>query len=245
MFEWTKSQIIVLTLSFLIALIIALVLRKFLNGKSEIIRRIPLIIVTILLIGLEIAKQTVGFAIGYSYSILPLQFCSTFYIWFSLAQFTKGGFQRSMQIMSVVSAIIMVVMLLISPFSLIGYSTDNIFLNFSNFHTFTFHYLVIVYLFISFALKLVHPKYEDSFTIVICFFAYFIVGVIAAFDLGVNFMTILYGTVASIERMRLAVGQIAYDLILLFSMLMFGISVVLILTKFYKIKLNKKNKKRN
>ena len=78
MVEWTKSEGVVLPIALAVCLVLAVVISVLTAKKSEKIRRIPLMILAIVVWGLEIAKQTLSARGGYNLWSIPLHFCSIF-----------------------------------------------------------------------------------------------------------------------------------------------------------------------
>ena len=143
--EYTKAELIILPIAFLSMLGIALFLRRLLLNKPEKIQKIPFIIIAILMLVGEFAKQIRGIIVGYNLWWLPLHFCSAFFLWFSLAEFTKGEFARRMRSVAFLATLCLFVAMYFNPRSIIGNACENIFSSFLSAHTFFFHHLAIFY----------------------------------------------------------------------------------------------------
>ena len=57
MFQWSKAEATVLPIALLITLVLALAVTFLTRKKSETVKKIPLMIITTAMIGMEIAKQ--------------------------------------------------------------------------------------------------------------------------------------------------------------------------------------------
>ena len=140
---YSKDDIVVLSITAVIMVAISVLLGIFLRKKSEKVKQIPFIIITVLLLGMELVKQILGIVNGYSKWDLPLHFCSTYFIWFSIAHFSNGKFSKAMQTVAFVASFYLVALFYFNPQSIIGDASSDIFGSFDSFHTFTFHHLVI------------------------------------------------------------------------------------------------------
>ena len=107
MFKYSKEQIIGLIVSFAFILAIAVMLRYFFRNKRENIRKIPQQIITILIFATELAKNIICATSGDFNSILPYSFCSFFWFWFVVGDFTAGKFSDSCNAISFVGSISM------------------------------------------------------------------------------------------------------------------------------------------
>lgn len=225
----TKEEWLILGLVLLAIIGIAIGLGFALRKKDEKIRRIPLIVITIVLVVLEIIKQTTSIIDGYSMWSFPLHFCSTYFIWFSLANFTRGKFQKAMQCVAFVASFYLLVLFYFDPTSIIGSSTTAVFASFYNFHTFVFHHLVLLYFFLTITLKMVDfkPKYCLHFSISMAI--YYCIAVIFANIFSVNYMNILHSSIGFMENFRLACGQIIYNIALGLLTVFVGTIIILIL----------------
>lgn len=212
--NYSKDEIVVLSISAGVILVIALILGFLLRNKSDKIRKIPLLVITIILLALEVVKQILSIATGYSFWALPLHFCSTYFIWFSLAHFTKGKFQKAMQSVAFVASLYLVALFYFDPVSIIGHACSNVFETFFTFHTFFFHHLVLLYFVLTIALKQVDLKLSHSIHFLVSMAIYYAVAVTCAHLLQVNYMNILTSSIPFMESLRLAIGQVGYTIIL-------------------------------
>ncbi len=211
---YTKSELIVLPIALFIMIAITFVLYYFLKEKSTKIQALPFQIITLLLILGEIAKQIIEFnnPDGYDLWAIPLHFCSTYFFWFSLAEFSTGNFKTTMQNVAFVATIYLVVGIYVSPIGIIGHACDNIFESFSTAHTFFFHHLVILYFILGVAFKRFAPEKKHANTWVVCFGCYFILATACAHLLDTNYFNLLESIIEILENFRLWAGQIPYTI---------------------------------
>lgn len=209
---YTEAEFIVLGISLLVILAISFVLRLVLKNKSNMAKQAPFFVITVILLVLEIIKQVLAMQGGYSIGALPMHFCSTYFVWFSLANFTKGKFRAAMKTVAFVSTIYLVALFYFAPVIVIGDACKNIFATFGSFHTFVFHHLVILYFFLCLFLKNYHFEKRHLLHWVVSISAYYLLAVFVANKTGVNFMSILYCEIQYIDNIRLTVGQLAYNI---------------------------------
>ena len=145
MFSWSSSQIVVLPLVLIIVIALAVIISYLTRNKSELIKRIPLIVIASVMLILEVVKQIYNMVIGYNLWTLPFHFCSLFLYFYPLASFFKGKTAEFGKTMSYVCGTLFLLLFYIDPTSIIGNSCDEIFATFSSFHTFTYHHLIILF----------------------------------------------------------------------------------------------------
>ena len=196
-----------------IMLAITIVLWLLLRHKEEKWQNIPFQAIALLLLVGEVIKQIVAINMGYDFWWLPLHFCSLYFIWFTLAEFSTGKIRKTMQNVSFVATLYLAMAMYSYPSSVLGGGAcENIFGWFFTTHSFFFHHLVILYLMLSIAFKRFHPRKRDAVTWMICFSCYFAVATICAYTFQENFFGILDGTLLPVlEPIRLAIGQFLYD----------------------------------
>ena len=92
---WTPLHAYTLIPQFIVYIALAFILSRALRNKDFETKLLPLKICTILLLLLEVAKQIMGIATGYSTYWIPLHFCSLFLYFHPLACFCKGKCRKS------------------------------------------------------------------------------------------------------------------------------------------------------
>ena len=227
--KWTNADLVVMPISLGIMILTTVLLCFLLRNKSEKIKNIPLSVITITLIVLEIVKQIKCAINGYELWAIPLHFCSTFLIWFPLAQFGKGWVKRLGQTMSFVGGILLIALMYIKPYTIIGNSPELVLREFRFEHTFIFHHLVILYIFLMLGLKLYSPKLKDYKYSLIGITIYATYAIPLAHILNINYCNILYcEAVPLMETIRLTCGQAFYTFILFTVCQIGGILIVIL-----------------
>ncbi|MBO5737034.1 MAG: YwaF family protein [Clostridia bacterium] len=214
---------------FCILLVCTFLLWLLLHNKSERWQSVPFKVIAILLIVGEAGKQIISIKQGYNFWHLPLHFCSTYFIWFSLAEFSVGKMRQTMQNVAFVATLYLCVALYSYPSGVLSSACDNVFKTYFTAHSFFFHHLVIFYMLLSIAFKRFKPKKTDALTWIVCFSVYFTVATICAYTLNENYFGILDGNMLPpIEPIRLVIGQFWYDAGLGFVLIFFGAGVLLL-----------------
>ena len=242
---WTEDEMIVLPIMLISIIIISALLGYLLRNKSEKIRGIPLIVIASVILVLEVIKQIRAGVTGeYTTWTIPLHFCSFFMVWFPLAQFTTGKVKQVGMACSLATSAMMFLLFYINPSSIINDSSGAVFESFSNFHTFTFHHLIILYLFCMLALRVYKPQKSDFLWGSIAFTLWAIIATTMAHVLDTNYTNILHSNIPFMESLRVATGQIFYTIV----MYIFGIGafnlVLLVYRLIYNAILKKKQQKK-
>lgn len=239
MFRWGVNEGKVLPISLFITILITVIIVFLLRKKSENIRRIPLIIITTIMLLLEVVKQVYFLCTGYDLWALPLHFCSLSLYFFSFASYGKGRLRRLGDVFALSGTIVVLIAFLISPQNIIGHACDNVFATFLTFHTFAYHHLMFLYYFILVGSHLIKPQLSDIKYLIIIVLAYSIVAIIAGYSLNVNFCSVLYNNYSFLEAIRQACGPQFY----LVCLVIFG-SLALTITYLPHILITKIKKKK-
>ena len=220
---YTEAEKFLMPLAFCILLVCTILLWLLLRNKSETWQSVPFKVIAVLLVIGELGKQIVSIKQGYNFWHLPLHFCSTYFIWFSLAEFSVGKMRKTMQNVAFVATLYLFVALYSYPSGVLSAACDDVFKTYFTAHSFFFHHLVILYMMLSIALKRYKPKKVDALTWVICFSVYFAVATICAYKLNENYFGILNGDLLPpIEPIRVKIGQFWYDAGIGFVLIFFG-----------------------
>ena len=155
-------------------------------------------IVSVVLVGLEIAKIIINYNIGNIPGTLPFHFCSMYIIWFPLSVFTKGKFKHALQCMSVIGSSYMTLLLYIFPTRIIGYSELAVFKDFLGFHNFVVHQLFIFYMLFN---KIYVPKKYDFIYMMIGITFYACIGVPGALLTNYNYANLLYTNIPFLDNL--------------------------------------------
>ena len=228
MVEWTKSEGVVLPIALAVCLVLAVVISVLTAKKSEKIRRIPLMILAIVVFGLEIAKQTLSARGGYNLWSIPLHFCSLFLYFFPLAGFFGGKVGQFGRTMTFTCGSFFLLLFYFNPSTVIGSACDNIFGSFSAFHTFTYHHIIILFYLIMVMSRLYHPSKKDFLYVFVGISVYAVVAISMAHILNVNFCNILRSNISFMEALRQSRGQVVYTLVMIITGLVGGEVIVLV-----------------
>lgn len=219
MFNWTKDEALIVPIGLVIIIFLSVIINFCLRNKSEKIKRIPLLIITIIVLILEIIKQVYSLIKGYDLWKLPLHFCSIFLFVFSFASFGKGPLRKIGDVISLSGGFAVLIAFLISPRNIIGNACENVFANFDQFHTFTYHFLVFFYFFILISSNLVKAKFSDIKYIITTVLGYAIIAIVAGYSLNINYCSVLQNNYSFLESIRLSCGPRIY----LLCLIVFGI----------------------
>ncbi len=242
MFEWTKAEAIVLPIALVIVLFVAILISYLLRNKREIIKKIPLMIITTIVLVLEVIKQILSIMDGYETWSIPLHFCSLFLYFYTFASFCKGKVAEYGKTMCFVAATFFIILFYINPSSIIGSSSENIFLTFNTFHTFVYHHLILLFYFIMLFSKLYKPSKRDYIYVIVWITSYALVAIPLAHILDTNFCNLLTSNIPFMETLRLNAGQFVYTMVMVLFGLVGGELIVLVSNLIYKKIKNRKQK---
>lgn len=142
---WTPEHARTLPPALLVMAVITLVLRHFLKDRDWKTRMIPFQILTCLLLLLEVGKQSLSFARGYDLYHIPLHFCSLFLFVYPVMAFYRGKHQQAVGgIAAAISAAVFLLMLIYPNLIYSPGNVSNYFRDFFDFHTVSFHNLVML-----------------------------------------------------------------------------------------------------
>lgn len=236
MFKWSNSDKIVIPVTLLIICAIAIGLHFLLRNKDSRLKRIPLQIISVFVVGLEIAKQ-IYFHNNpeFDYYVLPLHFCSLILLLMPLSQLFGEKIGRIFKPMAFVYSMLVFILVLINPNALIGTSTADIFGNFHNIHTYFFHFSVIAYLIFSVSLDDYKPKFFHCINVSCGIVIYAVYAVPCAYLLNTNYVNILYSYFEPLENFRLWAGQIWYNILLFLIATICACALCVVTCLIYKI----------
>ncbi len=218
---YTKTELFVLPLAFLAMVGFAAFLRFVTFEKTRRIQDLPFFIIAVAVLIMEIIKQLRNLSQGYEAWSAPLHYCSTFFVWFPLAEFSKGKFRKRMQNVAFCASFCLLALFYFGPRAIIGNSCGGVFSSYAAFHTFFYHHLALFYCILGIVFKRFQPSETDGWIWIICTSAYLSIALVCSFVFEKNFFNILSSNVPFMESFRIAFGQIPY-LFLLFSLLLFG-----------------------
>lgn len=220
---WTKEHAITVLPALAVMLLAAVILRHFLKNKPIQVRMIPFQVLSLLIVALEIGKQAVSFSRGYDLYHIPLHFCSLFIFMMPLMAFYRGKHEQTIR--GITTALCASVFLLMLIYPVLIYSAGNIrdyFEDYSDFHTVTFHNIVMFAFVLIVALDLYEPKGENHWKQLAIFYICFcVISAIMAQVLKTNYNNFYKCNVPPLETLRqniqnilgYGVAQVAYVLI--------------------------------
>lgn len=211
---WSSAHLKTLPIAILVMLIVAIILRKFLINKPLKIRTIPFLAVSAILFILEIFKQVLSFADGeYDLYHIPLHYCSIliFVPLYAALYVYFGKKEKQNKVMGVAIATTTATALLtvIYPCLIYGaWNIENYFNGFFDFHTVTFHNLVIFAFILMVALNLHKPNFKESkWTIILFIIGFCAVSSIMAQILKTNFANFYQCNIPPLESLRQLVAN--------------------------------------
>jgi hypothetical protein len=188
-------------------LLLAVGLKLWLGKKSFRVRMIPIQIIAVLLVLLEIGKQGLSLKQGYDLYCLPFHFCSLFIFMLPLMAFYRGKYQQ--QVFAVTAALCASVFALMLIYPNLIYGAWNIeayFKGYFDFHTVTFHNLVMLAFLLIVALRVHTPAPKGEIRAVMWFVAGFCtVSASMAHLLKTNFANYYTCNIPVLETVRQAV----------------------------------------
>ena len=201
---WSPAHIRSLLPEIGVMLILCALLRLWLGKKPLRIRMIPLQVIAVLLIGLEIAKQTTSFARGYDLYHIPLHFCSLFLFSVPLMAFYRGKHHHYVR--TVTTVFCGSATLLMTVYPALIYSAGNIenyFSDVMDFHTVTFHGLVYFAFLLILTLQLYgEPRKGECKVTLAAVVVFAVTAATAAQLLKTNFTNMYHCNVPPLESLR-------------------------------------------
>lgn len=208
---WTYEHAITVLPGLAVMLLLAVVLRKCLKDKPYAIRMIPISVIAVLILLLEAGKQGMSLWRGYDLYCLPFHFCSLFIFMLPLMAFYKGKGART--VAAITTALCMSVFLLMLIYPNLIYGSWNVrdyFKDYTNFHTVTFHLLVMLAAVLILALELYEPMGRGEIRAVFFFVLGFCaVSATMAHLLKTNYANYYTCNIPVLEQVRLSVEQAA------------------------------------
>ena len=209
MFKYTASQQIVLPIAFLVILAFSILLAILLKNKSERIKKIPFIIISVLLLVLELVKIIYYIKQGNYKRILPLNFCTLILFILPFANLKTNVFRSMAFVYTFMASIV----LYVHPTATIGASADNILLNFGNFHAFFYHHALVLYFLLALFTNFYKPKLKDCLWVSLGVAFYFAYAIPCSYALNSNYIGILRPYIPAFNALIDVFGQVGYSII--------------------------------
>lgn len=208
---WTHWHTITLIPATAVMLALAFLLRKWLLHKPMKVRMIPIQIIAVIIVVIEIGKQTISLSQGYDLYYLPFHFCSLFIFMLPIMAFYKGRHQNTVRGVTAALCASVFTLMLIYPNLIYGAgSVETYFSKYISFHTVTFHNLVMLAFLLIPALNLQTPEPKKDVKASMLFILVFcIVSASMAHILKTNYANYYTCNIPVLETVRLAVENIA------------------------------------
>ena len=229
---WTPEHTQTLPLAVAVMILIAIVLRLTIGKKDLKIRMIPFQILAVAIVLLEIGKQIVSFQNGYDLYHLPFHFCSMFIFMMPLMAFYTGKYRQAVCQITMAICAATTLLTLVYPNLIYGaWNITGYFENYLDFHTVTFHNIVIFAFILVVALGLAEPTHKGGIKTVAIYTACFcVVSASMAHLLQTNFNNFYVCNIAPLEAVRQAVenslGTLAASLLYVLIVSIMDILVV-------------------
>lgn len=206
---WTRQHTVTLLPSLLVMLLMAVGLKEWLGKKSFRVRMIPIQIIAVLILLLEVGKQGLSLYQGYDLYCLPFHFCSLFIFMLPLMAFYRGKYQQQVfAVTSVLCASVFALMLIYPALIYGAWNIDNYFKGYFDFHTVTFHNLVMLAFLLIVALQVHTPAPKGEVKAIMWFVAGFcVVSASMAHLLKTNFANYYTCNIPPLETVRQTVEQ--------------------------------------
>lgn len=206
---WSAQHVKTLLPALAVMILLSLLLRKILKGKSLEIRMLPIKIIAVLLVVLEIGKQAVSFSQGYDLYHIPLHFCSLFIFVLPTMAFYRGVGQQKVFAVAAALCTAVFALMLIYPCLIYGAGNiDNFFAGYMDFHTVAFHNLVMFAFLLIVALELHTPAPKGESKVVVGFMAGFcLVAATMAQVLKTNYANFYSCNIPVFEALRVSLQE--------------------------------------
>jgi len=227
---WTPEHAVTVLPALAAMIVIAFILRAVLRNRAFEIRMLPIKVIACLLLLLEVGKQGISLYRGYDLYHLPFHFCSLYLLMIPLMAFYRGKHRNA--VFAICSAICTSLLLLMLIYPNLIYSAGNIqnyFGDYMDFHTVTFHNLVMLGSVLIVVLQLHSPQPKGEPKAVFLFTAGFCtVSASMAQLLKTNYANYYSCNIPVFESLRLSLqASLGYGLtqllyVLIVSLLNFG-----------------------
>ena len=214
MFDWSKSDAIVLGVAILIIAVITTILTLTIRNSSEKIRKIPLHVITALIILLEVIRQVLYLTKQYDCSVIPLQFYNIVLLTFPFMIWGKGKLASIGNAMSIAVVSVCMLCLYLSPSGVLGSGTTaSLFSNFDSFYLVMYYNLSILFFTISFALRLFDYDMSAIVYIWVGLLIYSSIILVVSYWVEAFFINPME-IVSELETLRVKFGMIIYSVVM-------------------------------
>ena len=227
---WTWTHLYQLSITLSIFLVVSIVAAKYYGKFEKSVRYIPLQAIAIVLLCLEAMKQYNAARNGsYDLYALPFHYCSLFLYLLPLHAFYRGKFSHITDTAAFACLASLMLDMFLMPQNIYSDGTITGYLDsFSNFHTVTFHNLVMLYFMLTIALRLYDFNTKRDMKIMTIFFAgYVIIASIMSYSLKTNFHNLYQCNIPFVEEIRQSIIQATGIFgIILYLVIMFILTIV-------------------
>lgn len=245
---WTWTHFYQIIPTFIIFAIISGVSAIFMNKCKKSIRYIPLQVIAVVLLILEVMKQIKSVDANGVYNLysLPFHYCSLFLFLLPIHSFYHGKYSRFTDAAAFGCLASLMLDMLLMP--AVIYGEGNI-LNypkffgnydyFMDFHTVTFHNLVVLYFMLTIAYKLYEFNTKRDMAVMGVFLAvYVVIAATLSYTLKVNFHNLYQCNIEFVEEFRQSVIQATGIFgIILYVCIMFVLTIVFAYASYFLAKL--------
>ncbi len=208
---WSEAHLKTLLPATIVMLVVAVILRLTIGKKPLHIRMIPIQIMAVVVVLLEIGKQVTSFLNGYDLYHIPLHYCSMLIFALPAMAFYKG--KHSETVRAVAASLCMAMTLLTLIYPCLIYSAGNIenyWNGYLDFHTVTFHNLMIFATFCVLALDIYTPQPKgEQRAVILCVSIFCVISATMAQVLQTNYANYYSCNIPPLESVRLAVQATA------------------------------------
>ncbi len=200
---WSKEHAMTLLPAVAVMILLGVILRRLLKNKDESVRMLPIQIIAVALVVLEIGKQAVSAANGYDLYALPFHFCSLALFTLPVMAFYRGKHAHAVR--SITTAVCASITLLLLIYPCLIYSADNInnyFGSYADFHTVTFHNLVVLAFVLILVLEVHIPQGGAVKPLVVFILCFCLVSAFMAVALETNYANYYECNVPVFEAIR-------------------------------------------
>jgi hypothetical protein len=226
---YSVTEMYVLGSGLIFAEVLSLLLRLLLIDKPYKIREIPFVVITVIILVLEVIKQTLEIIRGYNLFALPFHFCSLFIFLYPLAHFTKGKAKEYFQITASIYSFLVAIAMIFTPHLIVQTRASHLFRDFSSFHNVTFHMLVSLYGFMSIALHMTKVNLKKNIiTTIVSMSLYWAFAIPVSYALNTNFNNSLKSGFPPLEAWHQQVGDFYYLLLIVPAFILLGVFITVI-----------------
>ena len=211
---YNEDELTTMPAVLVILLFMALVLAFLLHDKPRRVRQIPTMVIAVALLVLEGIKQRWNALGGFDAYMLPLHYCTLFVILIPLAELCGERLSRFFRPAAAAMCFIVSMAMYSYPSGILGIACEHFGIGFEATHTFVFHHLLVLYLFLTVALGLCKPRLRDAITVGAAGVAYAMVGIPCAYIFQENYCNYLSSAIPFIEDLRLAYGQVVHAVVI-------------------------------